>query len=110
MLAAVDPVIRREPFAEHFSGWSGTWRFAGPKETRARLEAAGFEGVETWLERRDVTPDDPREYLRAVTLGAHLDRLPPERREPLVDAVLAGLPRPVTFDYVRLNVEARRAA
>lgn len=108
LLAALDPVTRRAPFSEHFSGWSGTWRFAGPEETRARLEASGFDAVETWLERRDVTPDDPREYLRTVTLGAHLDRLPHDLREPFVEAVLAELPRPVTLDYVRLNIEARR--
>ena len=108
LLAAVAAVTAREPFAEHFSGWSGTWYFAGPGETRERLEATGFEGVETWLERRDVTPDEPREYLRTVTLGAHLDRLPPALHEPFLDAVLADLPRPLTLDYVRLNIHARR--
>src|SRR5262249_51700000 len=34
---------RREPFAEHLRGHEHPWLFATSEETRARLEAAGFE-------------------------------------------------------------------
>ena len=31
-----------EPFAPHFEGWRGPWRFAAPDESEQRLRAAGF--------------------------------------------------------------------
>ncbi|HEV2075786.1 MAG TPA: hypothetical protein VGR10_06075, partial [Thermoleophilaceae bacterium] len=79
-----------------------------PEETRARLERAGFVDVSTWLEPRPMTPPEPRAYLRTVTLGLHLERLPEDRRDSFVDAVLARLGEPPEIDYVRLNIEARR--
>ncbi len=84
--------------------------FATPAETRTRLEAAGFTSVETWLheEPTPLAPGEPlREYLRTVVLGAHLDRLAPERRGVFVEAVAAGLAEPL-IDYVRLNILATR--
>ena len=41
-------------------------------------------------------------------LGSHLERLPEERRDAFVDAVLAAMPEPA-IEYVRLNITARRA-
>ena len=90
--------------------WDGPWTFAAPDETRGRLEAAGFTEIETWLhdEPTALEPGEPlREYLRTVVLGAHLDRLPAERRNAFVEAVAAGLPTPM-IDYVRLNILATR--
>jgi trans-aconitate 2-methyltransferase len=93
-------------------GWPGPWTFATPEETRARLEAAGFTGVETWLhdELERFEPGEPfREYLRTVVLGAHLERLATDaERERFVDAVAAALPAP-EIAYVRLNILATRA-
>ena len=54
-----------------------------------------------------VEPEDPREYLATVMLGSHLERVPPERRDAFVEAVLAALPEPA-IEYVRLNVLAQR--
>jgi trans-aconitate 2-methyltransferase len=91
--------------------WEGPWTFATPDETRARLAAAGFTDVEAWLhdEPTALEPGEPlREYLRTVVLGAHVDRLPAERRDAFVEAVASGLPTPV-IDYVRLNIGATRA-
>ena len=90
--------------------WAGPWTFATPDETRRRLEAAGFREVEAWLQDEAATfePGQPfREYLRTVVLGAHLERLPADRREAFVDAVAAGIPEPA-IDYVRLNILATR--
>lgn len=93
-------------------GWRGPWTFATPDETRARLEAAGFTDIETWL-NDELEPFEPgapfREYLRTVVLGAHLERLPDEAaREAFVDAVAERLPA-AQIDYVRLNILATRA-
>ncbi|MGH2741697.1 MAG: class I SAM-dependent methyltransferase [Thermoleophilaceae bacterium] len=97
----------QEPFASHFAGWEGPWNFAGPGETAERLERAGFDEVETWLEPYPVVPDDPGDYLRTVCLGYHLEQLPAELRDLYVDAVLELSDR--ELDYVRLNITARAA-
>jgi len=92
-------------------GWTGPWTFPTPDETRARLEAAGFESIETWLQDEPTTlqPGEPlSEYLRTVVLGAHLERLPTKEREPFVATVAAALPD-ATIDYVRLNILATRS-
>jgi trans-aconitate 2-methyltransferase len=101
---AVDAVA--EPALE---GWPGPWHFASPEETAERLERLGFTDVRTWPQDVRVEPENPREYLATVVLGSHLERVPPERRDGFVDAVLARLPEPA-IDYVRLNLQARRPA
>lgn len=96
------------PFAEHLADWAGPWNFAGPEITAERLDRAGFTGVETGLQPWPVVPEDPREFIRTVCLGPHLDRLPGELGEAFLDAVMAAWPEPHTLDYVRLNISARR--
>jgi trans-aconitate 2-methyltransferase len=92
-------------------GWRGIHHFETPLATTRRLDAAGFVDIECWLtdEPTRFAPGEPFEaYLRTVVLGAHLERLPPDEREPFVRDVVARLPEPV-IDYVRLNILARRA-
>jgi trans-aconitate 2-methyltransferase len=96
-----------EPFASHLAGWRGPWNFAGPETTARRLQRAGFEAVETWLEPYPMVPEDPGDYLRTVCLGYHLEQLPEELRDGYVEAVLErSAPE---LDYVRLNITATRA-
>jgi trans-aconitate 2-methyltransferase len=101
-------VAEEEPFAEYIGGWTGPWNFANPAETAARLSAAGFVNAECWLEDAPVEPDEPAEFMRTVCLGNHLDRLPEELRPSLVERMYERVPKPVTLDYVRLNIDARR--
>ncbi len=101
-------VAERPEFAPYFEGMAGPWNFATPVEAARRLAQAGFTGVDCWLEPKAVTPPEPREFLRVVCLGHHLERLPEELRAPYVDAVAERMPPEI--DYVRLNVTARRAA
>ena len=89
-------------------GWAGPWNFATPEQTAARLRAAGFTDVWTWLQPWPVEPEDPREYFSTTVLGSHLDRLPETERGPFVDDVLSRLGEPVRANYVRLNLLARR--
>jgi trans-aconitate 2-methyltransferase len=93
-----------QPYAAFLAGWAGPWNFAGAEETAERLERAGFEGVETWLQPFPVVPDDPTDYLRTVCLGYHLEQLPPELRDGYVSAVLEHSGD--ELDYVRLNIVA----
>jgi trans-aconitate 2-methyltransferase len=105
-LAGASAVGATAPYAEYLAGWDGPWNFAGPAETAARLERAGFSGVKTWLEPYPVVPQDPRDYLRTVCLGYHLEQLPEPLRDHYVGAVLerAG----PELDYVRLNIVAHK--
>ncbi len=85
------------------------WNFAGPEETEARLAAAGFAEARCWLEPKPVAPADPLSFTMTATMVPHLARLPEELRRPFAEAVLAASRRPLTLEYVRLNIEARRA-
>jgi trans-aconitate 2-methyltransferase len=86
------------------------WNFAGVEQTRHRLAAAGFRELDVRL-----APDparfggaaELRDYLGTVVLGGQLEQLPPQDREPFVDAVADRLPEPVV-DYVRLQITCRR--
>jgi len=112
-----------DPFAEHFgmkgsdpsargadSAWVEPFYFAGPKETRARLAAAGFEDVECWLEPKPtkLEPDKARDFIRTVCLGPYLAELPPDLHDPFTDATIERLDDPTELGYVRLNMTARR--
>jgi len=103
---AIATVASRAEFAPHFEQMKVIWNFAGPEETEERLVRAGFIDVNCWLEPKSITPEDPREFLRTVTLGPHLAQLPERLRDPFVDAVTAEMPKPLRLDYVRLNIEA----
>jgi trans-aconitate 2-methyltransferase len=107
-LSVVDEVAAREPFAAHFRGFARTWGFAGADETEERLRRAGFDEVRAWLEPSRIVPEDPADFLRSVTLGVHLPRLPAELRDVFVREVLARAGKPVVLDYVRLNMDARK--
>jgi len=106
--AVAREVALEEPYAEYLAGWQGPWNFAAPDVTRERLERAGFDEIETWLEPWPVHPPEPLEYLRTVCLGHHLLALPEELREPYTRAVADRCGDPVTLEYVRLNIDARR--
>jgi trans-aconitate 2-methyltransferase len=92
-------------------GWEGPQHFATAEATRRRLDAAGFVEVETWLHEEPTAFEAGEQlttFLRTVILGAHLERMPPERRDAFVESVAASLgPHPVV-DYVRLNILATR--
>jgi trans-aconitate 2-methyltransferase len=94
-------------FAPVFAGWPVPWHFAGVAETEERLRAAGFDGIRSWLQEKVVEPDDPRDFISAVGLAAHHERLSADRREAFTDAVLRHLSRPLILRYVRLNIDAR---
>ena len=98
----------RAHFSAALRGWPGPWNFATTQETKARLEAAGFTAIWTWLQPWPVQPEDPRQFFATSILGSHLDRLPEAERDPFIDAVLARLDEPITANYVRLNLLARR--
>jgi trans-aconitate 2-methyltransferase len=94
-------------FAPHFDGMPAMWNFADPGQTEERLSSAGFSRVRCWLQPKPVTPAQPYDFVSTVTLGPRLARLPEELRRPFTEAVLEEAGKPLTLDYVRLNIEAR---
>jgi trans-aconitate 2-methyltransferase len=86
-----------------------TWYYAGPDETRERLEREGFVDVRTWLQPMPVTPPEPLTFLEDVILGPYVQRLPEVQRTPFARSVLDELDDPPVLDYVRLNITARKA-
>ncbi len=101
-------VGEQPPFAEHLSGWEGPWHFASPEDTGAALARTGFTEIECWLEPREVIPPEPREFIRTVCLGHHLDALPEGLRDPYLDKVAEAMGEPQEWGSVGLNIDARR--
>jgi trans-aconitate 2-methyltransferase len=105
-------VAEQEPYAAHVGSLPESRYFASAEDTAERLARLGFIDVECWLQPRDTQPDEPKEFIRTVCLGPHVDALPEELREPFIDDVFAlwserdgGQP---VLDYVRLNIRAKR--
>lgn len=113
-LAAAEEVATRDPYAAALAGMPESWLFADPGDTRRRLTAAGFAEARAWLEEAPARFPDVAagaEFLAAVVLRHHLERLDPGLRAPFARDVaerLAGDGGIVELDYVRLNLEARR--
>ncbi len=115
-LAAAREASTLAPYAEALSEMPESWLFAGPEDTVARLDGAGFTGARAWLEEAPAHFEDVdagSEFLTTVVLRHHLDLLPEDLRPGFARDVAARCARPdgsVEIDYVRLNMEARRAA
>jgi trans-aconitate 2-methyltransferase len=99
-------ISQRDPFAPYFDGFEEPWNYAAAEETEERLRTAGFAQVRCWLQPWTISPPQPAEFLRTVCLGNQVDRLPPELRDPFVEAIVAVEPAPLALEYVRLNIEA----
>ena len=115
--ARADVEIARPEFRASFAGFTDPWEFADAATTAARLAAAGYTGVRTWLESAPVVLPDRdtyRAFLSTVTCARWLERLDSDAlRERFLDRfVAAGATDepPWSLDYVRLNLEAVRPA
>jgi trans-aconitate 2-methyltransferase len=102
-LAAVEA---QPEFRPHMDGSDDSWNFAGPEETERRLRDAGFAEAGCWLEPKPVTPERPFEFTATSVIGPQLARLPQDLRRPFAEAVLERAEKPLTLEYVRLNIEA----
>jgi trans-aconitate 2-methyltransferase len=106
---AIATVATRPEFIDHFQGLTMMWNFAAPGETEERLRRAGFADVRCWLEDKPVQPENAYDFTTTVTMGPHLARLPEEQRRSFAEAVLELENDPLVLNYVRLNIDARRA-
>ena len=113
-LAAIGQVMDEERFGQFFTDWEETWYFADPEMTRVRLEAAGFEEIETWLHDESTefgSVGELARFLKTVVLGPHLAALPGVERDPFAAAVAERIAEggALVVDYVRLNMLATRS-
>jgi trans-aconitate 2-methyltransferase len=104
----------KDAFDGSFDGWEGTWNFVDPETTKARLEAAGFEEIQTWLHEEPThfgSVDELARFLKAVVLRQHLTVLPEQEKGPFAAAVAERLGGEglLVVDYVRLNMIATRS-
>ncbi len=106
---AIVEVATQSEYVDHFEGMTVMWNFATPEETEERLRNAGFDEVSCWLEDKPIQPKDPLEFTTTVTMGPHLARLPEDLRRQFAEAVLERSGDPLVLNYVRLNIDARRA-
>ena len=107
-------VMGEDRFKDAFVGWEGDWNFVDPETTKARLEAAGFEEIQTWRHEEPTefgSVDELARFLKAVVLRQHLTALPEQERGPFAAAVAGRLAQEglLVVDYVRLNMIATRS-
>jgi trans-aconitate 2-methyltransferase len=113
-LVVAERVMGEDRFKDAFAGWEEGWNFVDPETTKARLEAAGFEEVETWLHEEFTqfgSVEELTRFLKTVVLKHHLTFLPVGKWDPFAAAVAGGLAEEGTLvvDYVRLNMLATRS-
>ena len=113
---ATKETMEEERFLDYFVGWEDDKNYADAQTTARRLEAAGFDEVETWLHDETAAFDSVDEltrFLETVVLGGHMERLPEEERGPFTEAVaekIVAVEDSPALNYVRLNMKARRSA
>ncbi len=108
VVEALRTVNAEQPFAAIFGGHTDPWNFAGPEETEIRLIEAGYREVECWLEERVAHPEDPRGFFEASFLAPARGVLDEDQFTRYADRLLAELGQTSTFNYVRLNMTAKR--
>jgi trans-aconitate 2-methyltransferase len=113
---ATKETMEEERFRDYFENWQDDKYYADARTTAGRLEAAGFEEIETWLHDEVAafgSIDELARFLATVVLGGHMERLPEGERGAFAAAVAAKITavdgRPA-LDYVRLNIMARKSA
>lgn len=108
-VAGIESVLATGEYDEWLSSYTIPWTFNGPDETAAWLEEAGFESPECWLQERTAAPEDPRGFFEASFLAPIRELLPEELFPGFLDRTMAAMGHPSTFNYIRLNIDARRA-
>lgn len=107
-------LMRAPSYERFFDGWRDPWHFAFPEPTRAALGRARFVDIDVWLESTPATFKDAAtysEFISFVCIRHHLARLPAELHDSFASALTqaaASDDPPLTLDYWRLNIDARR--
>src|SRR5262245_32479085 len=109
-------LMQSPDYERHFSGWRDFNHFENVVDTEDRLARAGFGDIDVSLVASPVTferPEQFTEFVAAVCLRHHLDRLPIADRDGFMRRVTEQALQddpPLTLDYWRLNIQSRKAA
>jgi trans-aconitate 2-methyltransferase len=109
-------LMRSPQYARFFTSWSEPHHFENVADTERRLTAAGFDRIDVSLVFAPVSferSEDYTEFVAAVCLRHQLASLPVEDRQGFMNRVTdeaAADDPPLTLDYWRLNISARKAA
>ena len=103
------------PFAPYLASYAGPWFFSDEATAARHLADAGFTNIDLALIDAPVIQPDAASFgsfARTVVFGEHLARLPDDGlRDRFIDELTRRAAHdtpPFTFDYVRLNIHARR--
>jgi trans-aconitate methyltransferase len=102
-------------YAQYFVSWAEPSHFENVTDTEARLSRAGFTDVHVSVTPAPVpfeAPDLYAEFVGAVCLRHQLHRLPETERDGFMNQITAEAVEddpPLTLDYWRLNIAARKA-
>jgi trans-aconitate 2-methyltransferase len=102
-------------YREYFAGWSEPSHFENVADTEGRLRRAGFCDIDVALAAAPVPFEHPEryaEFVAAVCLRHQLHRLPEADREGFMHRITEQALQddsPLTLDYWRLNISARKA-
>jgi trans-aconitate 2-methyltransferase len=108
-------LMQSPQYARFYAAWAEPCHFETVSDTETRLRRAGFQDLEASLAFAPVTFEQPEtyaEFVAAVCLRHHLDRLPLEDRGAFMSRVTDEATKdepPLTLDYWRLNISARKA-
>lgn len=111
-----DRLMTEPRFAPYFEDWVEPAYYADVASTERRLAAAGFVDLQVWMEAAPTTFDGPeefRQFIGHVCVREHAARLPREDRDAFLRALTVaavGDTPPLTLDYWRLNIAAKRPA
>src|SRR5579872_3106546 len=114
--ARAEGLMRHPRFAASFDDWTEPTYYADVASTERRLAAAGFVDIHVWMEAAPTTFDGPeefRQFIGDVCVREHVARLSREDRDAFLrelTVAAAGDTPPLTLDYWRLNIAARRPA
>ncbi len=107
-------LMQSDEYRDHFIGSTNSNHFENVADTERRLRDVGFDEIDVSLVSSPVsfvTPGAFKEFVAAVCLRHHLDRLPVDTRDRFMNQVTEqalGDHPPLTLDYWRLNIAARK--
>jgi SAM-dependent methyltransferase len=111
----VRSLSQEKEFCEWLGEFREPWFFSDAQSTASRMRAAGFEDVESGLEKANYAAGNAsefEEYLRTFILHRHLEMLPSEDlRDRFVRRLSQAAQQdsnPFVLDYCRLNLRARK--
>lgn len=115
LMAAVDAVRARRPFAQHLRAGRDSRKYRSPEAARLAMERAGWRDVRASTFASPVpfeSEEDAALYLRTIILQDDVAGLPDEMQQPYLRAVIAETAArsggPFAADYVRLDLWATR--